>query len=622
MPPLAQRIAKLTAPITGVDHSLPLGERVKGLMQTAKDTITGLPAAAVKVAKDDAAMAVHETGKGLGIIGDAVDKIYGAPGRIATANNPAVPQGFSDQVHQALQQSGVHPAIATAGGLAALIAEPMALPAKGAKAAKAAEEIFYHGADPETIAKIRAGGFIGSHDFPGSGMVSLTPVRAEAEHYAHLTEKAGSVLPVSVKGKNVKVYDSLEDYTKAIEAAPGATSGEKEAALNKAYDMVRVKMPNGEADAVFANPAHVQIHEGVSDYMKKLGGFLGAGAVATGGDGEEDNRGLIDKLTGTSHYDRSKALVKDRYPFTPEMRKIVDTVPLETGKTDKPGTYGEYIARRGPVSEFFGKLLNPVLSPLAPDLLEKITGEKVINQSAEDKLGTAHEFLHAAYKRSPVDQKTFDTAWDAAKKADNDGVLAYIDHNLETSKEYKGISPADKNNERYAFLGSMNGVNGLASLPKELRPFYSKVFKAEKDGEPDNLVSAIANNETGVITARKKDPYAFFQKSGSKALGDALGKYQVTEGELKSYAKQFLGRDVTRKEYLTSPEIQDEYVKNKVKFLKQEGLTDAQILAVHRYGISGYGDEGALEKKVTRAQPYVAKGLKFLKESTDDSSGG
>src|SRR4051812_12898140 len=78
---------------------------------------------------------------------------------------------------------------------------------------------------------------------------------------------------------------------------------------------------------------------------------------------------------------------------------------------------------------------------------------------------------------------------------------------------------------------------------------------------------AIAHNETRGET----NPYSFFQPSGNKTLGNALGKYQVTEGELGTYAQRFLGQPVTAAAFLASPPLQDKYVNNKIQYLIDKG---------------------------------------------------
>lgn len=80
------------------------------------------------------------TMKGLDIIGETIDNLYGLPGRILTGNNPNVPTGFSQQVQGASDALGLHPYVGAGLGLAAGIAEPAGLPGKASTVVKIAKE--------------------------------------------------------------------------------------------------------------------------------------------------------------------------------------------------------------------------------------------------------------------------------------------------------------------------------------------------------------------------------------------------------------------------------------------------------------------------------------------------
>ncbi len=95
------------------------------------------------------------------------------------------------------------------------------------------------------------------------------------------------------------------------------------------------------------------------------------------------------------------------------------------------------------------------------------------------------------------------------------------------------------------------------------------------------IVGAIAYNETRGV---KGDPYQFTRPSGSASLGRALGKYQVTEGELKTYARRYLGKSVTPQQFLSDPTIQDRYMSGKVNYFKSQGVGVPDIIAKHRGG--------------------------------------
>ncbi len=100
---------------------------------------------------------------------------------------------------------------------------------------------------------------------------------------------------------------------------------------------------------------------------------------------------------------------------------------------------------------------------------------------------------------------------------------------------------------------------------------------------------AIAYNETrGVPNA-----YSFSRSSGSKAVGRALGKYQVTEGELKTYGPKYLGQNITPEQFLASSTYQDNYMNGKIARLSAQGYTPHQIADIHRAGFTNSGPPGS-----------------------------
>lgn len=96
------------------------------------------------------------------------------------------------------------------------------------------------------------------------------------------------------------------------------------------------------------------------------------------------------------------------------------------------------------------------------------------------------------------------------------------------------------------------------------------------------FLSGIASNETDGV---KGNPYSFSQPSGNSKLGKALGKYQVTEGELKTYGKKYLGQSMTPQQFLASTTAQDNYMYNKAQALVSEGYTPEDIADIHNKGI-------------------------------------
>lgn len=149
------------------------------------------------------------------------------------------------------------------------------------------------------------------------------------------------------------------------------------------------------------------------------------------------------------------------------------------------------------------------------------------------------------------------------------------------------------------------GALSLGVGAKKLSNKPSEAIK-QKETEPTKFLNAIAYNETNTI----KDPYSYSKFSGSKELGDDLGKYQVTEGELKTYGKRYLGYIPTKQQFLSSPELQDEYMTNKYNYLKTEGYSDAEIADIHRKGIKNARPKG---KDTYQSPEYVKPFLANLK---------
>lgn len=104
----------------------------------------------------------------------------------------------------------------------------------------------------------------------------------------------------------------------------------------------------------------------------------------------------------------------------------------------------------------------------------------------------------------------------------------------------------------------------------------------------------------------QKNPYGFSQPSGQKTQGNALGAYQVTEGELGTYGSKFLGRPVTKQEFLSNPELQDQYMQKKFDHMNELGIaTLPELLAVHRGGLTNP------QKAVAKYGDYVKTGVDY-----------
>ncbi len=108
--------------------------------------------------------------------------------------------------------------------------------------------------------------------------------------------------------------------------------------------------------------------------------------------------------------------------------------------------------------------------------------------------------------------------------------------------------------------------------------------------DKNKFLGALGSNETGGI---KGNPYSFYQPSGIKKYGNALGKYQVTEANLKKDAPLYLGQSLTPQQFLASTTAQDNLVYNKANHLFAQGYTPQQIADIHNKGMTHSSTPGS-----------------------------
>lgn len=133
--------------------------------------------------------------------------------------------------------------------------------------------------------------------------------------------------------------------------------------------------------------------------------------------------------------------------------------------------------------------------------------------------------------------------------------------------------------------------------------------------KPEQLVAALAYNETRGV---KGDPYKFTQPSGNPEYGDAIGRYQTTGGELKSWSTEFMGRAITPEQYAADPKLQDEYTTKKVSKLMEIGATPEEIFAMHRGGLTHFMDPAVRKRKVEERRGYVDSAIAYLNSLGDN----
>jgi hypothetical protein len=130
-----------------------------------------------------------------------------------------------------------------------------------------------------------------------------------------------------------------------------------------------------------------------------------------------------------------------------------------------------------------------------------------------------------------------------------------------------------------------NGVKPvLPTLPTPIVPTAQAATITTQPVNINKMLEVFRHQES----RGEKNPYSFSQYSGVENLGDALGAYQVTEGELRTYGKKYLGKDVTAKQFLENPKLQDTYMTNKIiDFENRYKFSVPEMFGAHRGGIGG-----------------------------------
>ena len=150
----------------------------------------------------------------------------------------------------------------------------------------------------------------------------------------------------------------------------------------------------------------------------------------------------------------------------------------------------------------------------------------------------------------------------------------------------------------------MNELNNIGSALTNFLPSRETDYTAPAPVDTPKMMSAIKYNESRGQT----NPYRLVRYSGDPSLGNANGAYQITDGELRTYAPKFLGRPVSSSEFLQSPALQDQYIHSKVQSLANQGRTPEQILAMQRGGMSA-STTPEIDNLVNTHQAYIQSGM-------------
>ena len=192
------------------------------------------------------------------------------------------------------------------------------------------------------------------------------------------------------------------------------------------------------------------------------------------------------------------------------------------------------------------------------------------------------------------------------------------------------ITPAMKNKPIEAFGGAsietiVGGatLSGAALLGAGLADkTMTDTINYEREEKPKQIRRPVKDLQSAlryVESRGEKNPYSFSKWSDPEAgpqsrYGKDLGAYQITSARLREKSEDFLGRQVTPEEFLKKPTLQDKFVEEQFKWLRSHGLTDEEMIAVHRHGWGHLTDEDIQEALEARRE-YVDTALGSLKNT-------
>lgn len=122
-------------------------------------------------------------------------------------------------------------------------------------------------------------------------------------------------------------------------------------------------------------------------------------------------------------------------------------------------------------------------------------------------------------------------------------------------------------------------------------------------GSVDDIMARISSVESG----GRYDALGPEVKTGMYAGERALGKYQIMPGNLPSWSKEALGREVTSEEFLADPELQDAITRHQMqKNLEKYGNAD-DVASVWFTGRPVAQAQGAKDVTGTDVNEYVRR---------------
>ena len=114
----------------------------------------------------------------------------------------------------------------------------------------------------------------------------------------------------------------------------------------------------------------------------------------------------------------------------------------------------------------------------------------------------------------------------------------------------------------------------------------------------ERIKNEIAFRESGIAN----NPYNAIRKNSTST---DYGKYQVNTDTLKTYSQKFLGKQVTPEEFLSNPDLQEEFMDRAVKHLEGLGAKslDSFLVLWHK----GWGDVSSSRVRRLKSDPGVVQ---------------
>lgn len=107
------------------------------------------------------------------------------------------------------------------------------------------------------------------------------------------------------------------------------------------------------------------------------------------------------------------------------------------------------------------------------------------------------------------------------------------------------------------------------------KPYNPNLRRVEFEGDWENVAQAVKDIESGGGDYSARGPEV---KKGMYKGQRAMGAYQIMPGNLPSWSKAALGREVTEEEFMASPEIQDAIFIDQMKKAKEKhGTVDDAV---------------------------------------------